>query len=997
MKRTPWIHLLATMALGARAATYVVDNQHPAAADTNAGTREAPLRTISAAAARAEAGDTVLVRPGIYRESVTLTRSGEAGRPIVFMSEEPRMAIVSGADVLSEPKAEGLGVYSYPITRPLRSTYRGGDPQWVYLEGLPLERAETRDRLIPGTFHQDAEGLRVYVALPEGVEVTTANLEYAFREGLFFPEKPLDDIHIKGFTLQHNANWFRGKGAIRVTGQRWLVEGNHVRWTSYHGVQISNASACTIRNNLIEWAGCEGIGGGFAVDLLVEGNTVRYNNWRSFDWGNEGGGSKFSCTIDARYVGNVFAYNFGPGLWSDAAAAGTVYERNISHDNTVRGLFTEINWDEVIQDNIVYNTGEGGLCNSYSSGVLMRRNVVFNNGYGLSMSGNYTRPNDHAELWYPHAIPRMAAVPGITPHQLTRWEAGFIKYFVAPKAMMVNNNVARENILFDNVRTMMENRDYRTSSPMDPFVNNFSDKNIYWAGSEGTLFNISYSYQYESLAVWQALSNRDANSVFADPRDPETKLPDWAEATRKDWDLNMRSITEVDGIRDDGVRQELYRSPMAQIAIGRMLRSPYLNAAQFADKQVKGAVFEVEGQRTLALWTSHPSERRYVRLKLGQPTITVENGYLLQREQDLPGGYMNVLATYNPTYLRGIGETFSESPSGVLRAQVFNLAEHPVPASVTFVNESQESVPLKAHFSPSAGFLVEPAAVEQELAANATCEIPIMLTPDGTFRRGTGMLRMEATLGAETMQRIAVFSVGEGDNKLPKAPAGFEIDGKLDDWGAIVADGLPLATINDASQVLSGPEGGWKGPKDLSASIYGAWTEEALYVAVVVEDDKVITSAGAKTEWGSVDVSKGDAVQVSFDGRAADMQWQRELNKGCLDVTVCPAEDGQKPAMRLNHRTWQTNVVAATALTDSGYILEMKIPLEAGHYPAGQWKAGRPVKLSVLIRDADDPATPTERKVLGWGVSPNLKNDEDTSGWATVILAGPLSQEAKDR
>lgn len=987
MQRFLTAGLSATFAFHAHAATLVVDGQHQNAADTNAGTREAPLRTISAAAARAEAGDTVLVRPGTYREAVTLTRNGAPGNPITFVSEEPRAAIVSGAEALSEPKEEGLGVFSYPIPKPFRSTYLGGDPQWVYLDGLPLERADTRDRLIPGTFHQDAGGLRLYVALPEGVDIATADLEYAFRDGLFSSENPLDDIHIKGFTVQHTANWFRGKGAIRVTGQRWLVEDNHIRWTSYHGVRIANSSACTIRSNLVEWAGCEGIGGGFSVDLLLEGNTVRYNNWRSFDWGNEGGGAKFSCTIDARHVGNVFAYNFGPGLWSDAAAAGTVYERNVCHDNAVRGLFTEINWDEVIQDNIVYNTGEGGLCNSHSSGVLIRRNVVFNNGYGLSLSGNFTRPNDHAELWYPSAIPRMAAVPGITPHRVTQWESGFIKYFVAPKAMMTNNNVVRENILFDNVRTLMENRDYRTSSPMDSFVNNFSDKNIYWAASEGTLFNISYSHQYESLAAWQKLSQRDERSVFADPRAPNTKLPDWAVASRKDWDLKMRSITEVDGIRDDGVRQELFRSPMAQIAIGRMLRSPYLQAAQFADKKVKGAVFEVEGRRTLALWTSHPSERRYVRLRVGMPTITIENGYLAQRELALPGGHASVLVTYNPTYLRGIGETFGESPSGVLQARVFNLAEHDVPASVSFVNESPESVPLKAAFTPSAGFAVETATIERVLPANSTCEVAVTLRPDGTFRRGTGMLRMVASLGAETMRRVAVFTVGEGDNKLPRAQGGIAIDGKLDDWGRLVTDGLPLATINDAAQVLSGDKPGWAGPKDLSARFYGAWSREALHLAVVVTDDTVLPSARATTEWGSVDVSKGDAVQVSLDGRAADMQWQRDLNKGCLDVTVCPAETGSVPAIRLNHRTWQTNVVAATTMTDAGYILEMKIPLGSDHYPVGQWEAGRPVKLAVLIRDADAPGAPTERKVMGWGASPAMKNDEDTSGWGSVILA----------
>jgi hypothetical protein len=970
---------LLCLAATTNGATYVVDQRHAAAADTNPGTREAPLKTIAAAATRAMAGDEVLVRPGIYRESVTLTNSGAPGKPIVFRSEESRAAVISGADSVTNWQAEGPGVVSFPIPPTRRVNELGGNPEWVYLDGLPLERANTRDRLIPGTFHQDLEGRRVTVALPEDKDIKAVTLEYACRDGLFFPGKPLDDIHIKGFTLQHNANWFRGRGPICVTGCRWLVEDNHVRWTSYGGVQTKNCNACVVRNNLIEWAGCDGIGGSFTVDLLLEGNTVRYNNWRSFDWGMEGGGSKWGNSIDSIYRGNEFAFNYGPGLWNDGFSAGTIYEKNICHDNAVRSIFSEINWDEVIQDNIAYNTGDLGINISNGPGMLVRRNVVFNCNIGVGLGGNYTRPNEHEQKWWRNSIARMAAVPGISPQRVTRWEAQWLKYGVAPKAMLNNNCVIWDNLLFDNGIGLIEGRDYRTPSAIDAFVNNFSDYNIYWSKSEKDLFCYSYKYWYESLDAWRKASGRDEHSVFADPRDPKTTLPEWAQANRKDWDLKMRPLYQGRG-------RDFYASPMAQIASGRMLRSAVLEPVKLQDSRVFGSVFEVDGQRTLALWTASPAERRYVRLKLGVPKITVENGYLAKQEQELPGGNVDVLVTYNPTYLRGIGATFSESPSGVLRAQVFNLADQPVSASVTFVNEGGEPVPLKARFEPSAGFAVEPASVARNLAAGERLEIPLTLKPDGSFRRGTGMLRMEATLGQETVRRVAVFTVGEGDSKLPKAPGAITVDGQLDDWGAIVKDRVPLATINEAGQVLAGPKGAWKGPADLSARYYAAWTTQALYVAVTVEDDTVIAGTGAKTVWGDVDVSKGDAVEISLDGRAPDMQWQKEINKGCFDVTVCPVESGKSPVMRLNGKTWQTNVVAATTLTKNGYVVEMMIPFTAVHYPAGQWEAGRPVKLSLLISDADDSSIGAQRKVLGWSVSPNQKNDEDASGWATVIF-----------
>ena len=60
----------------ADAATRVVAGSHPQAADTNAGTADKPLRTISAAVSKAQAGDTVVVMPGRYPEQVKIDNEG---------------------------------------------------------------------------------------------------------------------------------------------------------------------------------------------------------------------------------------------------------------------------------------------------------------------------------------------------------------------------------------------------------------------------------------------------------------------------------------------------------------------------------------------------------------------------------------------------------------------------------------------------------------------------------------------------------------------------------------------------------------------------------------------------------------------------------------------------------------------------------------------------------------------------------------------------------
>lgn len=59
-----------------------------------------PYRTISAAAAAAWPGDTVLIRGGVYRETVTPARSGTSSAPITFQAHSNETVVISAADVI---------------------------------------------------------------------------------------------------------------------------------------------------------------------------------------------------------------------------------------------------------------------------------------------------------------------------------------------------------------------------------------------------------------------------------------------------------------------------------------------------------------------------------------------------------------------------------------------------------------------------------------------------------------------------------------------------------------------------------------------------------------------------------------------------------------------------------------------------------------------------------------------------------------------------------
>ena len=62
--------------------TIHVAQNHPNANNTNSGSKDMPYKTINAATAVAEAGDTIIVHEGNYRETVTFKNDGVQGSPI---------------------------------------------------------------------------------------------------------------------------------------------------------------------------------------------------------------------------------------------------------------------------------------------------------------------------------------------------------------------------------------------------------------------------------------------------------------------------------------------------------------------------------------------------------------------------------------------------------------------------------------------------------------------------------------------------------------------------------------------------------------------------------------------------------------------------------------------------------------------------------------------------------------------------------------------------
>lgn len=965
---------------------YHVDAAHPGAADANPGSREAPFRTVSAAARCAKAGDTVRVWPGVYRESITLTNSGAADRPIVFRSEVPRGAVLCGSDPITNWTPADAGVWTTDVPVAPSNTFalphaeRGGE--WVYINGSPLLYSEAGQRQMPGTFRLDRPARKLYVAPEEGVPIDRVTVEYAHRDGLFWPDRPLDDIHIIGFTLRHAAPWFRGKPVAMLNGRRWRFENNHVLWSSYQGVIMQYTSQAVVRNNLVEWCGEGGLGGAWNIGLRVESNRVQYCNWRRNDPSNAGcGGSKWSFSFESVVCGNHFAFNQGSGIWFDWANCNNVVEHNLSHDNSAWGLFAECNWDETFLDNVTYNNPYG-LVVAESPGCVARRNIAFNNEIGIFIRGIFNRSNgagytpERAEVWERN-LPR---IPDLSPAGAQRIKAGWLKYHAAVPCFMSNNSTLWENILFDNETALWEGRDYGEPGPKDPFINNFSDYNLFSVPAKSAYRSAPSLMRhpagdYPTLAAWSKVSGRDTHSVEQDVR-TATNLPAWAQDKRALWDIPLRR-------RADSYALGLVDGPAACIAQGRWLRSPKSTELALNDPQIKAFRIEVDGEPTLMLWTCHPMARRYVRLALDQHEVVVEDGYLQSMRKTLSGRAIDLVVTWLPVYLRGVAGAVHEMPSASVTVPPFNPPDKSVPLVFRVPNAAAVAQPLQATLRVFPGFTARPDRVTQVVPAGATAEIAVELVPDRSLRRGPATVRAEATLGDEIIVRNVVFSIGESGGTVPRQSRPVSVDGYLDDWPAVTNGRPPLALIGDADQFVAGDRNAWRGDADLSGRAYAVWSDQAIHIAVIVADDRILGRPSPANPWD------GDCVEVFLDGRSGDMQWQAPLTEGCFQVAVAPGTNRLAP----NVLTWSQGtprplrgLTVAAATNQTGYVVELAVPLSLRNFPAGDWQQGRPLKLSILLYDRDDPATSHTDYILGWSFSPQGANFRDTSGWRTLIL-----------
>ncbi|MBI3990852.1 MAG: right-handed parallel beta-helix repeat-containing protein [Candidatus Omnitrophica bacterium] len=325
-------------------ATYYVAIEDPKASDTNTGTEESPFQSISAAVAKIQPGDTILVKNGTYRESV----------------RGPEIDFVKGN--------ERITLSAYPGHRPV---LKGSDIVTAKFEPVRIAlRKEIKDVSEDTEYDPDRWRKEIGVDKPReaapitGTEGGDSHLDnskapfvgiYAcswdrYAQMAFVDERPLKQIGLQGSPERAE------KGAHFKLYKEW--DGKDV-----HDLRPGSFYYDAKNKKLFVWLH----EGGDPNKHIVEASVRCVGIWVTGTWTISG--------FDARHYDDGFDKGHGA---IGTNGKGTIVEScRITH-NGIFGLGIQ-NRDAVIRNNELAYNGVSGLCSSFGFRMLVENNYFHDN------------------------------------------------------------------------------------------------------------------------------------------------------------------------------------------------------------------------------------------------------------------------------------------------------------------------------------------------------------------------------------------------------------------------------------------------------------------------------------------------------------------------------------------------------------------------------------------------------------------------------------------
>lgn len=393
--------------------------------DTNNGTVNDPVETISAAVEKAQAGDSIIIHEGIYREHVQLSKGGESeDKRITIQGAQNENVVISGAEKFDNWKEKGsywqLKIkdnkfgkvnpfnefikYPKPVYRDIYfentgwqtygfEVHRGN----IFLNGVPLKEVFTKSELIQtvNTWLVEKKGKHIVLLANFGsMNPNLQDVEVVVREKVISATaKNVDYVTVKNLKLHYAATYWAPPTEYQTGliephgGSHWIIENNEIAYsravcvslgmpkqgTSTHARKKGNQ---IIRNNIIMHCGQAGIAGHqYADNTKIESNIIKEINYHMEFGGWETAGIKLlyadNTDIDRNIIYNVKTVDplagSAHGIWLDYENTNVVVSNNLIFNVDAHAILSEANTEPLLFVNNIIVGRPGNSVATYSS------------------------------------------------------------------------------------------------------------------------------------------------------------------------------------------------------------------------------------------------------------------------------------------------------------------------------------------------------------------------------------------------------------------------------------------------------------------------------------------------------------------------------------------------------------------------------------------------------------------------------------------------------
>lgn len=444
-----------------------------------------PFKTIQKAVNVARAGDTVFIRGGVYRETVTAnTNSGTSSSPIRIQNYNGEQVYIKGSNIVTGWTQHSGAIWkktgwtsnsqqvfvdfndASPTSGP-KPLQQVGMPSGYYSSWeYPTPVSGSSSSLPAGSFYYSAGSSTLYVRLADGSSPNNHRMEVSLRHRLMYLRKPY--IVLDGLKFRHSsASSASQQGAAVELASYDTMQNCDVQFVDFAGVSMGyQQTGSKLLNSNLSNNGALGATAPATKKFLVSGNKMLSNNYRKFNMLWHAGGFKSATDSDGIVENNLVAYNYGSGIWFDYSNSGQpiTIRYNFVHNNGPKdsGIFLEATNNVLVHNNIVANNERRGIYLSAAWNVRVLNNTfVGNKGRATIELGGM--PRSGAQLT------NNQVANNIFSHNTTQYEIVLFK----PTGTTIAGNTSNYNDLYrSSTMTLwygsgMSLSSYRTASGQD--------------------------------------------------------------------------------------------------------------------------------------------------------------------------------------------------------------------------------------------------------------------------------------------------------------------------------------------------------------------------------------------------------------------------------------------------------------------------------------------------------------------------------------------------